>query len=69
MKTKIGFAIKQWTELLYLRFSGDSPPGTCNQLVDALAELDEQCAKIERRLDAIEDRLGKLSDFKQAADQ
>lgn len=57
MQTRLGLAIKLWTEWFYMRASGDSTPDTCNKLVDALADLDTQLMSLGKRLDSIERRL------------
>lgn len=57
MRTKLGLAIKLWTEWFAQRASGDSRPQTSNSLVDALANLDDQLFRLGKRLDEIEKRL------------
>lgn len=60
MQTRLGLAIKLWTEWFYVRASGDSSPDTCNKLVDSLADLDAQLLALGKRLDSIETRLAIL---------
>jgi len=57
MRTKLGLAIKLWTEMWSIRASGDSSSATCNSLVDSLSNLDSQLFELGKRLDAIERRL------------
>jgi len=57
MQTRLGLAIKLWTEWFYMRASGDSSPDTCNKLADSLADLDAHLLALGKRLDAIETRL------------
>lgn len=60
MRTRLGLAIKLWTEWFYIRASGDSAADTCIKLDDSLFDLDNQLLKLGQRLDAIEKRLAIL---------